>query len=162
MYVPRDQIGDTHIALRVMEVGVNPKNAGIDIPVVRERDFLSDEAVFIAVPNSGRTRGTLRIYNVNPERHASMRVRILNSHQESVGETTVQLSVTPKTILFNGANLQLRPESAEIPFAGLIPQGATQDELTIVVQPLTSGASFWAFVTITDNVTQQVTLIRPN
>jgi hypothetical protein len=55
-----------------------------------------------------------------------------------------------------------KPAYAEI--ADLVeafPQIAAYERLRIRIEPLTPGMRYWAFVTITDNMTQHVTVVSP-
>jgi len=149
-----------HFALRVVQSGGSSPSAGFELPVVREREFLTDSAHFVAVPNVPGSRSMLRIYNVDPERPASVRVRIFDDRENPLSDATIELNGPNVTTSYVGTSFELRPKTAEVPLSQLLPAGP--DPVILTVTPLAPGARFWAFITVTDNVTQQVTIVLPH
>jgi hypothetical protein len=76
-----------------------------------------------------------------------------------LGTKTVHI-VTPKW--GNGGRLVLDPGYFGSDVAGLVGSTTTLPAaVRIEVEPLTAGAQFWNFVAITNNATQEFTLVTP-
>ena len=80
--------------------------------------------------------------------------------QELLAERMVGLSSVPKTYSFSTYTFDLRPPVAGLDLAPLIRPaiGAVRLEIT----PTTPGLAIWGFVSLTDNLTQAISLRIPN
>ena len=119
--------------LRVADVSRSATSHGTEIPVVRESDFTTGRIALLGVPTDPRFRLTLRIYSLVPPG----------------GPVSIdgygQVALTPGRDLFD-------PSYAEIPD---LPRTLTR----VVLQP--GPTPIWAFITVTNNETQQITTITP-
>jgi hypothetical protein len=61
----------------------------------------------------------------------------------------------------NGSRFVLDPGYFESDVTSLLPAGSTSSAVRIEVEPLTAGSQFWDFVSITNNTTQEFTLVTP-
>jgi hypothetical protein len=147
-YVPRLNADNLWMHLRVFDTSRSADNYGTTIPVVRERDMIIDRLiVFAGLPTDPRFRNTLRIYGV---KDAVVDIEIND------GTTSVMREVT-----LQGADGEYRPAYAQI---GDLPTGAGPLRITIFPpgpQELGFGTPLWAFVSVTNNETQMITVVTP-
>jgi hypothetical protein len=149
IYVSRDGIDDVQFDLRLFN-GSDPSSTwGTKLPVVREREF-ADAISLINVPTSAGFRSALRIYAM-PD--------------DSLGEESVLVQIY--------SNEEVVLASAEMPFVGgpryaavlsladAFPAIRKADRVRVHVESR-SGRKIWAFVSVTSNTTQDVTIVTPN
>ena len=147
--VPRGRIDDIDINLRVQDVSRQSQTWGTQIPVVRDTDFRAVVRLH-NVPTDARFRSALRAYNYySVSGRNSIRVRIFD-------ETTGALLVddVPST----GSPFYVQIAS----LADTYPQIAGHDRVSVAVESASSPQTpIWAFVSVTNNETQHVTVIAP-
>ncbi|HEX7808313.1 MAG TPA: IPT/TIG domain-containing protein, partial [Thermoanaerobaculia bacterium] len=70
IYVQKNRLRDVAMNLRVYDLSRSDENYGTEIPIVRERDFVTDYAplTLLNVPTGPKFRNTLRIYGDGPIR----------------------------------------------------------------------------------------------
>jgi hypothetical protein len=155
---------DVHFYVRVRDASREGPGAGTDIPAIRERDLYSDTTSLVNVRFDRGLRLMLRIYGIDVEAPASVRVRLLNvgfhqpltgtsDEQEPIlGERVVDLAADGPTFAF--------PLYVQLPLDNLfvLPDGMTT---RVEIKPLTPGMKFWAFVAATNIETHHVTVIAP-
>ena len=177
LYVPKTlDLKQLHVNSRVRDVSRAASSAGTQIPAVRESDFRSEEFLLLDIPSDARFRSNLRIYGGTLRFNAEQRIihpggdvgiEIYDSRDLRVPlvTTAVELSA-PQTI--EGSPYLVRPGHAS--FGDLVaafPQLANVPSYTIRIVPYQSLASpptessVWAFVSITNNDTQEVTTVVP-
>ena len=169
-----DDFDTSKVVLR-LGIAARPRNAlygGTDLPLVRERDFLTSRITlpFLAIGADERPkrRGRLRIYD--PDAHDGAQVRVSLKRPDAAApdfpadkSIVVPLSLAPIDLSPNlGMPAPPRPAYAEIDlgaaFADTLPNGTI---FNIEIEPVTPGLRLWAFVTLTDNATNEVTAITP-
>ena len=105
----------------------------------------------------------LRVYGADPDVVGDARVQIYSedrlSQQRLLAEQIVSLTVVQR-LTRGDDKLKLRPPMAQFDLGSLIPDTAHQVRLEI--RPVTPNLAVWAFVSITDNETQTITLRTPN
>lgn len=151
---------DSNVAfnLRVADTSRSAENAGAEIPVVREKDFLTSTARLLNVPVDTGFRFTLRLYSLESS-PANYAIRLYDENTNALVATFTKHIVPPPTGL-----LQFEPGYVEINgdsighSAAIVPRTTA---LRIEVEPLTQGSAFWAFVAVTNNDTQQLTVVTP-
>ena len=130
------------------------------LPVVREGAFKSGTFNVVGVPLRGSTyRHTLRIYHLGAP--GGGEVDVAFHHQEP----PYRVKSTPLKIdARQGIDLSY-PSFAQVGFSALLgPQDlepASQDDMMRVEITPTRPGLYWAFVSMTDNVSQHVTTIQP-
>lgn len=147
------------------------------VPVVRSDRFLTSTANILGVRSSYRYadrpnstcrnaspqfRHALRIYDVDGRGDAVVRVRIYTEDGlESTlrQETTVMLSRREGDDATYPAFAEMAMDEFCRPFSCAIPCAGGMERVEI--SPLSPGLRFWAVVSATDNVTQQVSLAFP-
>jgi hypothetical protein len=179
LYVPRafplDQLKATS---RVRDLSRQASSAGTQIPVVRESEFRPTDILLLDIPSDARFRSNLRIYAgaafgagtpfLDPWPQG-VTVDVFDSRALDVfpalASVNLELSL-PEVIA--GSPFYVRPGYASIgDLVATFPQLASVPRYTIRIrtgQPITSPPitlSSWAFVTITNNDTQEVTTVSP-
>ncbi len=163
-WVERERLPDFHFSLRVRDRSRQSQSAGVDIPVVRESEF-SDRVTLVDVPIDAAFRHSLRIYDPQTG-DRTVRVRIFEflgvAARVEPGNPLVDITVTlkghPPT---NGVIWAYAAEGAIHNLTAVFPVLATVSAVRIDIDPIDPGAKLWAFVTVTSNVTQEVTTVTP-
>jgi hypothetical protein len=143
---------------RIEDLSRSSLTAGTEIPVIREKDFLTSVAQLLDIPLDPRFRQTLRIYE--PTIGGGSRVAVnlydlengaLLAHEEMTFPQPVAESFHPYP-----GYIQIGHFLERYPFLSLA------SRIRIEIGPLTEGLRYWAFVSITNNETQHVTLVTPH
>ncbi len=149
IYVSRDGIDDVQFDLRLFNRSDPNSTFGTKLPVVREREF-SDAISLINVPTAADFRSALRIYALPDDSFAGETVLVqLYSNDERLLVST--------EMPFNGA-----PRYAAVwSLADAYPEIRQADRVRVHVESR-SGRKIWAFVSVTSNTTQDVSIVTPN
>jgi hypothetical protein len=165
LYLPSES---AHIAF-MARLAASPRNSlygGTELPVVREHEFTSGRVELPYVPIQGTSplRTTLRIYA--PDAQAGTFVRVeLRDWTSLQGApkfaTTVALNAPPQP-----TTVPIYPGFAQLTLQDVFPAAAlSASSYNVSVVPLpfdsTSTPRIWAFISITNNATQEVTIQRP-
>lgn len=149
-YVRNDRIADLVAQLRVHDISRSATNFGTAIPIVRDEEFRTDPVVLLGVPTDARFRNTLRIYaKHNPE------VVIVIENDSTRVERRLQLREGDE--LFKPAYA----EFTDFP-TGVGPVRVTVSYVEpVLVDPAPEPEPIWAFISVTNNDTQHITVISP-
>lgn len=156
MHVPADEAHDVEIQAHFGEGTRN--RYGTLLPVVREAGFRSDEIVLLQVPMlgfDGAIRSTLRIYSPEPD-PIQVRVELLPWFTRSGPPDAMKVVTLARGDAIHPAFAQL---DLQREFPGLN-SGAER----IRVTPLPFGDThprIWAFATVVENATNEVTVVAP-
>jgi hypothetical protein len=161
LYVPKPLADAAKMSLRVRDTSKNAASLGTDIPVVRGSDAAGD-LTLIDIPVEPQYRVTLRIYAFTA---APMEVRVTIYPEDGfspIDHLNVELRGIVNTLFdpfpSHPAYLALDPLTAAVRAEG----GRVRLELTNYNQILSPPPPpIWAFVSITNNETQQVTVVTP-
>lgn len=154
--------------LRIRDLSRQAESWGTEIPVVRERD-LSTRVTLVDVPMQPRFRQLLRIYMPDYVGCCLARVRFHSAEGPLLLERYVNLDrpngslggLVPNPYLREGSReLPLQPGYGEIALSG-IPELSGHESLWITVESGYAPSRVWAFVSITNDETQQVTTVTP-
>jgi hypothetical protein len=162
VFYPPENEQTIHFSLRVQDVSRQAQTWGTEIPVVREHEFRTGRLSLPQVPLDARFRPMLRIYDVDRDGGA-VAIRYFDNDgvllaQESVQFIVPEGSQRPDGLFYYG---YWYPGWAQVgDFVARHPQLAGNDRVRIEVEP-PAGVHFWAFVSVTNNETQHVTLITP-
>lgn len=154
LLVPRVEADDLDFSLRVRDVSREAEGFGTEVPVVREKDFAIDEEIaLLEVPLDPRYRVKVRVYAYDPpETIESPSIRVVDPVTNSVKAThSLTLSSCGDEL-----TCAATPAYAELDLA----PGAAGERVTLYVH-MPPGAPSWAFATVTNNTTQQVTVVTP-
>jgi hypothetical protein len=159
VYVPKRLADDVSFSLRVHDTTHDADGWGVEIPVVAESRFRRG-VILSTIPNDSRFRTLLRIYS-----YASADVDVLLTLRD---DATGELLENPRTVtLRNGLSAvssasPLAPAYAQVALDPLLPAGSAHARIRAEIVTTSSNVPpIWAFVSITNNVTQQVTTVTP-
>jgi cation transport regulator ChaC len=151
--VPRNDADGVAFSLRVRDVSRVAEGFGTEIPVVRERDFFRNQRIsLLDVPVDPRYRARLRVYSLEPFPNSYPAVaNVLITYADgSESESTIMLA---------------RPchgDACDKPAFGEIDLRAGAGEAVDVSVAGPHDSPTWAFISVTNNETQQVTLVLPD
>lgn len=172
VHVDRLHAADVQFVSRIRDVSRGARWAGTAVPVIREDAMATGPLRLLNVPIDPLFRNTLRIYALPDLLEGEVEVRYYRL--PVFGGTGVDLSVvllhTQRVRLADSpGNAIPRLVGAPVlfPLIGQVanlqdfPELAAAGAIWIEIVPLTPGLRFWAMVSITNNETQQVTLVTP-
>ena len=163
----RDKNGaDVQFSARVADLSRSVETAGTELKIVRERELRRINIVFPSVPIGPGYRVGLRLFDTSNTQNPEVGLRIYRhtGRGTPVVEETIPLNVSPDLA---------DPRPAHPSFAMIADLAARYPQLkdhgVILIELLLPEAdvspvpapSYWAVVTITNNVTQQVTMVTP-
>jgi hypothetical protein len=150
---------DVQWSARIRDTTRDAASAGTEIPLVRQSEFYSTVVALPRVITDQRFRSTLRVYGAGDGDVVLMKIYDARTFQALV-DTSLTLHaepVQPSSAFYTPP----RPEFAMIgDLVAAYPQLASVPELAIEIRPAGS-SPIWAFVSTTNNDTQQVTLVTP-
>jgi hypothetical protein len=148
LLTPRPEAPFLAFALRARDTSREAQGFGTEIPVVREEDMLRNtDITLLDVPRDPRYRVKVRMYAFEPFYFPNAIQGSLTIGSEAhVFDYTRECASCPE-----------EPAYAEFDLA----PGAEGQFSTVYVTPPLE-AFGWAFATVTNNVTQQVTVVTPN
>jgi len=151
--IPRSVADAFDVQARVQDVSRQAQTWGTSIPVVRPTDFRPVVRLH-AIPTDSRFRDTLRIYGYDSA--GPVQVRILDESKNAI-IATMQLDAVqpPDRTTF--------PPFAQIAsLRDAFPQLAAYETVGVEIDSaFTPPAPIWAFISVTNNETQHVTIIAP-
>jgi hypothetical protein len=160
LYVSRDSADDAVFNLRVGDTNRRLVSSGVSIPIIRERDLKSGSAQLLNIVVHEHMRLRLRVYDPFKSGAARFRVRVFESEVEDVlqDEFNVEL-IDPASQVFPAWPYPLQPDSTELDVD--VSGYADGTILRIEIVPLTANVRFWTFATVTNNLTNEVTIVTP-
>jgi hypothetical protein len=154
-------------ASRIKDLARQSESAGTEVPVVREDRITEGPLYLLNLPRTANFRTLLRIYALPEVPDPEVEVRYYPLPDANTGEGLSEYVVPLRVDRLRlesftaPVGLQLRPSAGHIANVESLPELADWDAIWIEVVPVTPGARLWAFVSVTNNDTQQVTLITP-
>lgn len=164
LHVPNSMVSTTKMSLRVRDTSQNATSLGDEVPVVRV-DQAADDLTIFDVPVDPKYRATLRIYGFTP---SPMPVRV-TVYPEIGVPALRQFNVTLNGIVtavfdpfpLHPAYIALDPLGDDIR-SSIVRR--VRIEITnfasVLLHPLPV-PKIWAFVSLTNNETNQVTIVTP-
>jgi hypothetical protein len=152
-------------SLRVRDVSRQADSWGTALPVVRDKEFGQSVQIF-DVPLRERFRQSLRIYALNEGLRCctSSTVRFYSRDTNALlYETTVALNHAPygvgsiSTPSVGSPEFPVQPERGSLDGLSKIPELAGHDRVRIEI--VDTQRRIWAYVSVTNNDTQQVTVV---
>ena len=160
LWVSRNAVDDVEFSLRFADTTRAALNGGTDMPVVRERDLHLDSMNLLNVPMTYDYRVLLRLYET-AYRDSNFRISFYAYdasgaqqllHQEEIGITN------PQDGLFKTESAYMQYDVTRLLDTD---DKAWPETIHIEIVPLKPGSRFWAMASVTNNVTQLVTLVTP-
>lgn len=159
LFVTRGKADTISLSVRVADATRRSASAGVSIPVVAERDLRAVVHLLDIHPR-GQARVRVRIYDPFAEQPVSVRIRVFRTDAEdSVVYEADTVLLVPESEPLPGWHLPVRPASAELPLPDDVV--SLDAPLRVEITPLAEGARLWAFATITNNKTNEVTVVVP-
>jgi len=163
LYVPNTHLGAAKMSLRVRDTSQNATSLGDDVPVVRAEQAAQTLTIF-NVPIDPKYRATLRIYGFTP---APMPVRV-TVYSEDL-DTPLSDSVVALHGVLTTVYVPFPPHPAYAafdPLTDIVRHGADRSRVRIEISSFVSVITppptpIWAFVSLTNNETNQVTIVTP-
>ena len=149
-FVPVEHVDEFAANVRVTDITREAASLGVEIPVVRLRDFTAGKIVILGVPIDARYRNTLRIYGL-PGGAQNVNV--------TVNGVTTNLNLVTSDNLYEPSYA----EFTNFPTPAQLRPGQKTVTVTIdqPVQGIVGPTAVWAFVSVTNNDTQQITIVTP-
>jgi hypothetical protein len=156
------------LRLSIRRAPVRTISGFTDLPVVRERDFRTSTITLLGVPlrdvfGDVPIRTRLRIYGPDGGDSSQVRVSLRNPvapQGQPIEPRIVTLSIPPIETV--GPPPPPLPAFAELDLATTFPIALQfGPSYNVDIEPVTPNLRFWAFVTVTDNATNEVTVITP-
>lgn len=123
---------------------------GVELPVVPTSEFRSAEANLLDVSLDPRNRATVRLYSIEPETRLRVEVIRYDGHVLR----GMEISLSPPATDYYGRS----PGYAQILIPALEPASVP---VRVRIRPISVGLRFWAFASVTNSETSQVTIIPP-
>jgi hypothetical protein len=181
LYIGSPGVRNVTFTLRVQDISRQALTWGTTIPVVRDRDVFGGKLQLLDIPIDSRFRAALRVYDFEPPTEATPRVVRLRIYDMcGIGQIDTRCANTPLvdtslTLVASGhESYPAFPQSPGTVFigdlAGTFEQLAnlppvnlpdSTPRVRLDVDPVTPSLRFWAFVSVTNNETQHVTVISP-
>lgn len=162
VYVPQGSAEDLRVHTRVYDDAQLDKSFGVEVPAVRSNDFTpaNHGTVLLEVPLSPQFRHTLRIYDRDPT--PGRRVVIF---VRAMGDRTIRADISrffniPPDNNTGPFGLPLRPGYIQLS-SDELPSLPGVDRIWYTIAPTDFTSRLWAFVSITNNTTQEVTIVTP-
>ena len=146
VFIPKGAFDRLAASLRVADLSRSNESFGTRIPIVFEREFRSDFLALIDVPMTSKFRNTLRIYSLDPQ--TSVHIRVIRYDSTKI-HSEFDVDLRDPVDMFH-------PSYAEVSQFGNVPS----DNVRIEIEPR-SGKRIWAFDSLTNNDTQQITVVAP-
>ncbi len=139
---------------RIREVSRQPQSTGTEIPVVREHDFRRASVRLLNVPYDGHSRATLRIWALGDPGGLCF--------LDASSQSAYWLPILSSVPLQRSKADALWFGSADI--TATLQQTKAGETASIRVTPLSADPdiALWAMISVTNNDTQQVTIVSSN
>lgn len=151
---------DLWFALRIMDSSRAVFSAGTELPVVRENAFYHGALRLLDIPTGSLFRSTLRVFEMDLTR-AAFTVRVFD---QTTNVLVSEFMLTAAAESPGGpsgppldSNYRFYPGFAEAP----ITVDVSSHPVRVEVNASSAGAVFWAYISITNNDSQQVTVVTP-
>ena len=151
---PADNASSVAFELRIADSSRSAIAAGTELPVIRESEFRTSMVHLLNIPTDPKFRLALRIFEMNLDR-ADFTVRVLDQATNALLASSRVTTLAPAQ-----PALRFAPGFVELNNISSLLTNSPQ-AIRVEVEPVTSGSAFWAYVSITNNDSQQITLVTP-
>jgi hypothetical protein len=171
LWVPRNvNRRDVHTYLRVHDTSRDAERAGTQIPVIWEEDLFGSTMMLLDVKTEPRFRSTLRLYDAYQfPTEFSLRFYDMAEFRKGNLELLAEARVSVDVAESSNPRFSLRP--AELTIGSIVarwPELAKAESVAIevigshaIVSPPQYEYRFYAFASITNNTTHEVTIVSP-
>jgi hypothetical protein len=155
---------DVVFSSRIRDLSHASDSSGTEVPAIPEEEFAAGSLSLIDVPTIYGARTLLRVYAL-PEAAAPREVEVRYYRIPDPGDEVRLLLRTDRLRLDVPVRSDIQPRylAAYGQIAGIefLPELFFGESAWIEVVPLTPGLRIWALASVTNNATQQVTLVTP-
>ena len=159
LFITRGKSEAISLSVRVADTTRRRASAGVSIPVVTERD-LRAVVHLLNIDARPEARVRIRVYDAFAEKPVRVRLRVfeINAQDTLVYETEADL-VVPSSESLPGWNLPVRPASVEF----VLPNNLANANAILRAEVLSpvEERTLWALATITNNLSNEVTIVVP-
>jgi hypothetical protein len=163
LYVQKARARDLTVNLRVRDESRSARSQGVEIPVVRSSEFRHERIALLGVSLDTRFRNTLRIYapaGINDTVKVSFAGRTFDVPLQP-GNNRFEPSFALLTNFPSAADL-CAGQACATPVPATVVVTIEPPPIPGGVQPTPPGIPIWAFVSATNNETQEITTITPD
>ena len=163
LYLPKSEVDRLRMSL-VVEASDRDhldERAFTELPIARESDFRDTKLSIVGVRMDQGFRQTLRIFGLDGNTYGIVMVSAIDLATNEIlyWEPHVLWPLSDEQA---GNGRALRPSfTMECDLSREIPQYLDGRNVRVELEPMTDGLKFWAFVSITNNKTQQFYTITP-
>jgi hypothetical protein len=154
IYVPARLARDVITKVRVHDTSRDASAHGVEIPVVSDLDFAASLRL-TSIPTDARFRSTLRVYAYDAANFGPVTLRVRDNAD---GTLLATVPVALNAVRSEEDNL---PASAQLSLDPIIEPLRSHARLRIDIADSDAIRPIWAFVSITNNQTQEITLVTP-
>jgi hypothetical protein len=155
VWVPQTEIGGLRLSARFRDLSRQAETFGSELPIVRESEIGTGTLHILDIPTDERFRVNLRVYDIDARRNNSISVRVISMNgEESLALTApVAMHIAEEQVdeLYGYAQVSLDSVIATSRFPTVRIEVTASDPAT----------RLWGFVSVTNNETQQTTIVSP-
>lgn len=161
LYVGRSRMGQLPMQLRVRDISRSATSYGTEVPLVWESETTREAIHLLNIPLDSRFRQHLRVYALGRSSELfEARVRIYSFPGDLLlADVPLRLAAVDEPE--QSDEFPSQPAYAEILSLASAVSGFDGDAIRLEIIPESPAGQFWAFVAVTNNDTQHVTLVTP-
>ena len=152
--VPSRMARDVITKVRVHDTSRDASSFGVEIPVVSDLDFAATVRL-AGIPTDARFRSTLRVYAYDAGNFGPVTLRVRDNADGTL------LATVPVALNASKGQEDLFPAAAQLSLDPIITPLRDHARLRIDIADSDAVRPIWAFVSITNNQTQEITLVTP-
>lgn len=156
-YLQDPSTDNIQAAVRVRDLSQQANSWGAEVPVVRDADAFARPFDLLNVPLIPRFRQTLRVYDLAATASSSVKVQYFSMATGALLKENDLAVVLPS----GQPALPSAPAYAEVGFSGGTPEFAGVDRIRVRIVPSNTAQRLWGMISVTNNDTQELTIISP-
>jgi hypothetical protein len=154
VYVPARLARDVITKVRVHDTSRDASAHGVEIPAVSDLDFAAAVRL-TGIPTDTRFRSTLRVYAYDATNFGPVTLRVRDAADGTL------LATVPVALNAVRSEEDILPASAQLSLDSIIAPLRSHARLRIDIADSDAIRPIWGFVSITNNQTQEITLVTP-
>jgi hypothetical protein len=158
MYVEKSRRTDVTLSLHIRDVSKSDQHLGTELPIVSESEFLAHPISLLDITTSHLYRANLRIYSVGS---AAPRFRVSYFAGSASSPVKSEIITLGGRGFFVDAEFPPFPQNATVYDFTSAPELQGIPSVRVRIEPLDDGTKYWAFVALTNNETNLVTVVTP-
>jgi len=154
IYVPARLARDVITKVRVHDTSRDDAAFGVEIPAVSDLDYAATVRL-AGIPTDPRFRTTLRVYAYDERNFGPVTLRVRDAADGTL------LATVPVALSAVRLEEDILPASAQLSLDAIIEPLRSHARLRIDIADSDALRPIWGFVSITNNQTQEITLVTP-